>query len=247
MPGLPAAVTLDLWEGAEGLRPVERALALAAAAEPPTDATALAALPLGRRDARLLRLRTALAGETLEATAACPSCGEVVEFAADVRALLARDEAAGHAVEPVELDGFVVRWRPPDSRDVAAAAEAGDEAGAERVLLARCVTSATGPDGAVDGPALPAAVRGAVAEAMAAADPLAEVLVDVACPACERSFVADLDVAGFVWAEIREEARRVLHEVDVLARAYGWTEDDVVALSPRRRAAYLRLAREGAP
>lgn len=244
MSGLPAAVTLDLWEGAEGLRPVERALALAFAAGPPTDANALAALPLGRRDARLLRLRCVLAGERLEATAACPSCGEVVEFAADAGALLACHEAPPPA-EPVELDGFVVRWRPPDSRDVAAAGEAGDEAAAERVLLARCVTSATGPNGVVEGPALPAAVRRAVAEAMAAADPLAEVLVDVACPACEGAFVADLDVAGFVWAEIREEARRLLHEVDVLARAYGWTEDDVVALSPRRRAAYLRLAREG--
>jgi hypothetical protein len=245
MPGLPAAVTLDLWEGAEGLRPVERALALAAAAGPPAEPGELAALPLGRRDARLLRLRTALAGETLEATAACPSCGEVVEFAADAGALLARDEAPA-LPEPVQRDGFVVRWRPPDSRDVAAAAEAGDEPGADRVLLARCITSATGPDGAVDGPALPAAVRRAVAEAMTAADPLAEVLVDVACPACEGAFVADLDVAGFVWAEIREEARRVLREVDVLARAYGWTEDDVVSLSPGRRAAYLRLAREGA-
>jgi hypothetical protein len=245
MPGLPAAVTLDLWEGAEGLRPVERALALAAAAGPPADAEELAALPLGRRDARLLRLRVALAGDRLEATASCPACGEVAELAVDAAALLARDEAPAQA-EPVELDGFAVRWRPPDSRDVAAAAEAGDEAGAERVLLARCVTSAIGPDGAVAGPALPDALRRAVAEAMAAADPLAEVLVDVACPACDAAFVADLDVAGFVWAELREEARRVLREVDVLARAYGWTEDDVVALSPRRRAEYLRLAREGA-
>jgi phage-related baseplate assembly protein len=213
---------------------------------PPVGEAELASLPLGRRDALLLRLRSQLAGETLEATAACPACGEVVEFAAAAGALLAR-EGDPAPPQPVELDGFVVEWRPPDSRDVAAAAEAGDEAGAERVLLARCVTSAAGPDGALDAAALPAAVRGAVAEAMAAADPLAEVLVDVVCPACERAFVADLDVAGFVWAEIREEARRLLHEVDVLARAYGWTEAEVLALGRGRRAAYLRLAREGAP
>jgi hypothetical protein len=245
MPGLPAAVTLELWEGAEGLRPVERALALAAAAGPPARADELASLPLGRRDARLLRLRTELAGDALEATAACPGCGEVIEFAADAAALLGAEEPA--PPEPVEAEGFVVHWRPPDSRDVAAAAAAGDEAGAERVLLARCVAAAAGPDGPVDGPALPRAVREAVARAMAAADPLAEVLVDVVCPACERAFVADVDVAGFVWAELREEARRLLRDVAVLARAYGWSEPEVLALSARRRAEYLRLAREASP
>jgi hypothetical protein len=38
-----------------------------------------------------------------------------------------------------------------------------------------------------------------------------------------------------------------LHEVDLLARAYGWTEPEVLALSEARRAAYLRLVVEGAP
>jgi hypothetical protein len=32
-------------------------------------------------------------------------------------------------------------------------------------------------------------------------------------------------------------------EVDALARAYGWREADILALSPARRAAYLELAR----
>jgi hypothetical protein len=47
-----------------------------------------------------------------------------------------------------------------------------------------------------------------------------------------------------VWTELRAHARRLLREVDVLARAYGWTEPDVLALDERRRAAYLELAAE---
>jgi hypothetical protein len=42
-------------------------------------------------------------------------------------------------------------------------------------------------------------------------------------------------------------ARRLLHEVDVLARTYGWTEDEVLALSEQRRASYLRIVLDGAP
>jgi hypothetical protein len=243
MPDLSAAATLDLWEAARELRPVERALALAAAAAP-AGAEELARLPLGRRDARILKLHAALAGRELDATAACPTCGEQAEFAVDAGELLARD-GDPQRTAAVEADGFVVHWRPPDSRDVSAAAETGDPAAAERTLLARCVTSATGPGGVVDSTTLPANVRGEVSRAMADADPLAEVLVDVVCPECDTEFVADLDVGAFVWAEVHGRAQRLLHEVDVLARAYGWTETEVLALGDRRRQAYLTLAGEG--
>ena len=244
VPELSAAAVLDLWEAAERRRPLERALTLAAAAGEGPGAEELAALPVGRRDARILALHAALGGGALEATARCPGCGEQAEFAVDVEALLATVREAAPAA-PVEADGLVVAWRPPDSRDLAAAARAADAAAAERVLLERGVTSVTGPDGELDAIRLPAPARAAVARAMAEADPLAEVLVDAVCPACGAEFVADLDVAGFVWAELRAHARRLLREVDALARAYGWTEAEVLSLDERRRAAYLELAHGG--
>jgi hypothetical protein len=244
MPDLPAAARLDLWQAAEGRDPIDRSLLLAAAARGGTGGEDVARLPLGRRDARQLALHRALGRGALEATARCPDCGEPAEFAVDPDALLAR---AADAAPPAELEaaGFVVAWRSPDSRDVAAAATTGDAAAAERVLLGRCVASATGPDGEVGGTALPREAREALARAMADADPLAEVLVDVACPACGASFVADLDVGALVWAELRADAQRVLREVDALARSYGWTEPEVLALGDARRAAYLELVREG--
>lgn len=245
MTGLSAAATLELWDAAERVDRTERALVLAAAAattqaEASTPA-ALAMLPIGRRDAQVLELHSALAGPALEAVADCPACGATAEVAVDAVALL-RAGAAAPGVERLDVDGYAVDWRPPDSRDVAAAAHAADATAAERVLLQRCVTSATGPDGPLDGPSLPPGVRRALAEAMAAADPLAELLVDVTCPACGAPFVANLDVTEYVWAEVRANARRVLREVHVLAREYGWSEAEVLALDERRRAAYLELA-----
>lgn len=237
---LAAAATLDLWQAAEGRPPVERALVLAGAdGEEPDE------LPLGRLNARLLALHAALGGRLLDATAPCPACGEVAEFSVDPAELPVPEDPAGAPV-PLETDGFVVSWRPLDSTDVAAAAEAGDAAAAARVLLSRCVTAARGPAGDVDGPELPKGVREALELALVEADPLAEVLVDLACPACGTAFAADLDIAGFLWAELRARARNLLREVDVLARAYGWSEREVLALGERRRAAYLELAEGGA-
>ena len=245
MRGLSDETTLELWERARGLPESARALVLAAGADPEAAPEELARLPLGRRDARLLELHRSLGGASLDATASCPACGETVEFEAGVDALLARG-AEAVAPAPVEREGFRVEWRPPDSSDLEAAAAAGSAEGAERVLLERCVLSASGPGGPVTGAALPAAVRTAVADAMAEADPLAEVLVEVTCPACETEFVADVPVAAFAWARLRASADRLVREVDTLARVYGWSEPEVLALGERRRAAYLRLVREEA-
>ena len=68
--------------------------------------------------------------------------------------------------------------------------------------------------------------RAAVTAAIAEADPLAEVLVGLTCPACDRAFSADVDVAEFAWRALRDAGRRLLGEVDALARAYGWTEHE---------------------
>jgi hypothetical protein len=244
VPDLSAAARLDLWQAAERRDRIERSLVLARAADVGTASIdELARLPLGRRDARLLALHRALGGGALAATARCPDCGETADFEVDPEGLAAWAADAPPPAE-VEAAGFVVEWRSPDSRDAAAAAAAADAAAAERVLLGRCVTAARGPDGDVGGAVLPRAAREALARAMADADPLAEVLVDVSCPGCGVVFVADLDVAAFVWAELRADAQRILRDVDALARTYGWTEPEVLALDDGRRAAYLELVRE---
>jgi hypothetical protein len=240
MDALSAAQTLDLWEACEGLAPIERTLALASGASG-VAVDELAALPLGRRDAWILELYEGLGGGTLEATVACPACGEQDEFGIEPAALLARERERVEAAR-VEVDGCVVAWRSPDSLDILAAGDRGDADAAERVLLSRCIVEATGPDGdQVPSDALPAGATDAVAAAMLASDPLAEVLVAVLCPACEASFTAELDVSAFVWSQLRSRAQRLLHEMHALARAYGWTEAEALALGQRRRRAYLDL------
>lgn len=252
-PPAGAIAVLRAWERAAGLSPRRRALLLAADGLRESDdrsgdrLDALARQPLGTAHVRLLQLRAATFGSDLDAIATCPQCGEAVEFRLDASELAASGRPA--PAVPLVRDGYRVEWRSPTPADVDAAGEAtgrGDDP--ERELLLRCVDSVLGPNGQtppVD--EMPPAVRTALAQAMSQADPLAEVLVEVSCLACRTMFETELDVAEFVWAELQSRARRVLLDVDVLARAYGWTEPDVLALSETRRAAYLRLATQGLP
>jgi hypothetical protein len=76
---------------------------------------------------------------------------------------------------------------------------------------------------------------------MAECDPQAEVLLDLACPACDHRWPLLFDATAYLWAEIAVHARRLLREVHLLARAYGWREADVLALSAARRSYYLDL------
>jgi hypothetical protein len=44
-----------------------------------------------------------------------------------------------------------------------------------------------------------------------------------------------------LWQKVQLAAERLLLDIDTLARAYGWTESDVLRLSPVRRAAYVQM------
>jgi hypothetical protein len=76
---------------------------------------------------------------------------------------------------------------------------------------------------------------------MSEADPLLELDYDLACPQCGAGVRATVDVAAFVWAEVEARSRVLLAEVDLLARAYGWSEDAILTLAPERRARYVEL------
>lgn len=237
---LDPADLLRLWEAGVALHPIDRALAVLATAEPGADA---ARLPLGTRDALLLEARALTLGDRLDATEACPECGERVELALSCRQLVAGAERAPERWT-VEHGDLRLTVRPLDSTDAAAAvavAAEGDARAAAATLLARAVVSAerSGEPVAVEG--LPGETVEAVTASAAEHDGGAELVVDLACPACAASWQRVLDVAGFVWAELAARAERLLEDVHRLARTYGWSEAEVLSLGDARRAAYLAM------
>lgn len=238
MTPLSAAALLDVWERAAAVSPVARPLAILAAAEPGCSVDALGVEPLGRRDARLSALRASLRGSVVEATAACPGCGEDVEARFDQRHVWDAAASPGAPVE-VEARGWRLVCRPLTTADLVAAE--GDLLDGADVLFERCVSAAWRGGERADPADAPPEVRDAVEQALADADPAADVVLALVCPSCGEAWDAPFDLAAFVWAELDFEARRVMREVDVLARAYGWREPDILRLSPWRRRRYLEL------
>lgn len=242
MQALSAARILDLWGQGYHLHPVDKALLILSHACPEYSWDQLAGLSLGRRDALLIQLRELTFGDTLDACAECPRCQEGLEFSCSTRPLLV-DSATDPVVEKsLTIDGHELRLRCPDSRDAAAVAACADLDAARDLLVTRCVRHATHTGGRTSEEGLPEAIQPAISKALAEIDPQAEILFDLNCSACGHLWQSAFDIVGYFWAEIQGRARRLLQQVDILARRYGWTERDVMALSNTRRSLYLQMA-----
>lgn len=225
------------WESGAARTPAERALLLLAYACPEESWEELAGLPIGRRDARLLTLREWTLGPALNCVARCPSCAEPVELnfsVADVR----HDTATVSGELHVEIHGYTVAFRLPDSTDLSAVDGCVD---ARRALLDRCLSGAEHRGRKRSVKRLPAKVLDAVVARMAEADPQADVHTTLTCPSCAHGWRATFDIVSFFLAELEVWAYRVLRDVHRLASAYGWREADILALSPRRRQFYLEM------
>jgi hypothetical protein len=237
---LAAGEILEVWEQGQGHGPTVRALALLAAACSGEPWEALEALPLGERDRRLLGLRLVTSGPRLDAFARCPACGEPLDLALDAGALAA---ACGPVLPEGELarEDLALRFRPVSSADLLAIERCGQVEEARRRLAGRCLLDARRGGEEVAAEELSDEEVADLSRALGEADPGAELLFDLRCPACDTSWQQVLDVGAFLWEELEAQARRVLAEIHVLARAYGWREADVLALSPRRRRLYLEM------
>lgn len=229
--------TLLVWESGLGQHPIDRALTVLGAAFPDAR-NGLAAMSIGQRDGRLLDVREANFGAGASGVAECPECGDLLEWTLDLDEIRTTDDDRAGETGDLTVDGYELSYRLPDSTDLAAVV-GGAVAGGRDALLRRCVLEARRDGARVDPASLPeAAVLGLAAE-METRDPQAETLLDFACPACGSRWQAIFDVPAFLWAEIQARARRLLGEIVDLARAYGWSEADILAMSPARRRLYL--------
>lgn len=219
---LADADCLLLAEQGATRHPLDRALLLAHTAEP---GTVWADRPLGARDACLIGLRCAWFGPRFDAVLVCKACGQLLTLQMDLRQFV----PAQWDDEPVTVAGF--RFRRPTTRDLAAVTERIDVDDAAEQLCRRLALDAWLADGT-------APSREAIDAALDAADPLADLSLDVACDHCGQVQRAPLDIAATLWDELSTQAARVIDDVHLLAGAYGWSEGQVLAMTPARRALY---------
>lgn len=231
MRALSSSDLLGLWERGADLHTLDRALLALSAALPDISPAALADWPLGHRNKALLDLHGSLFGPILEGWTACVNCQEKMEFALNCQDLT--EVHADHTGQTVGFEGQ--SFRLPTSRDLAQSALQPDAESAALTIVERCRTAEETPRNWNAGDLK------RLGDALAAADPLAEIRIALLCPGCSNQYEETIEVAGFLWAQIEARAKRLFWEVHALARAYGWAEREILSLSPERRALYVEM------
>jgi len=257
MRDLSTVELLTAWERALGQSSTQQALVLLAAVYPERSMEQLAQWSVGKRDACLLTLRERLFGTQLNGVTVCPQCRQRIELAFNVSDLRVEPSMTdpiipGDEIMMLAAEGYRVQFRLPNTLDLEAIENSADVNQIREQLLHRCITSVV-RDGAEEGeeepvnnpPQLPTTLVDAIAERMGEADAKADTRIALSCPDCNHEWFSTFDIATYLAGEIYSWAKSLLREIHSLARAYGWREADILAMTPRRRRAYLELLGNG--
>ena len=171
-------------------------------------------------------------------------CDETIELSLDLTAFLAAptvqpEQGDGEIALPIEGETRTVRYRLPTAGDLEAVADMArsDPAAAADLLIARCILSAEPSDF----PAVVDMSRGPLAQEVSRRDPDGDMRVSVTCPSCGTMTEALLDAGAILRARCTM-GEGIFIEVGRMARAYHWSEAEILALPRQRRRRYLDLA-----
>jgi hypothetical protein len=235
---------LNIWEVGLRQHPVERAITILTIAGQQHSRDEVLAMSIGQRDAQLLIVRESTFGTHFAGYAECQRCQEALEVnfdADDIRAAAHSESGDEEQVFSVRHEDYKMTVRLPKNADLISIIRCHDVATARASLLERSITSVTYRGTGIGISELPDSMIAVVGDAIIARDPLAEIRLEMVCPSCDQRWFAIFDILTFLWQEITIRAKSILRDVGLLASAYGWSESDILAMSPVRRRLYLEM------
>lgn len=241
MRSLSASDIVQIWELGLCQHSLQRAVTILTVACPEMKADEAALLTIGERDGYLLRLRELTFGSKVNGFGQCPQCSDRLEFTLNIADIRVADN------QPIELEyrlsygDIELQFRLPNSWDLAAIATCNNPIIAQQRLIQRCVLQAKRQGAIVGTNELSEDAIAQMAKQMAECDPQAEIMLDFTCLGCNYQWQSLFDITAFFWQEIAAFAKRLLREVHTLAKAYGWREADILAMSHQRRQFYLEM------
>jgi hypothetical protein len=202
----------------------------------------LVQLTAGDRERLVLAVCARLLGPEADLIVPCPACRDLCEVPAHFADMIALPPSTSddHCCLQAPDGTWTAQISPPTGHDLEAASRG--EMGAERHLLESCLRELFDPTGEkVARESLPPECETQLGEALSALDPLAECRIGIDCPHCAARFDTLLDGYTLLRTVIGD-ANSLYGDIYRMARAYHWSEADILALPLRRRRHYLALA-----
>lgn len=191
-------------------------------------------LTASERDCILAAVYAQAYGPQVESAATCDACGSRFDVDFVLGELMdSMATGAGGTRYEVDASGVVAaegaRFRLPTGEDECAVMGL-EPATAVRALLERCL---------IEGD--PERHLTLVQEAMEQAAPVLDVDLQASCPECGATQALHFDLQHYLLSALLREQHRLAVEVHKIARAYGWSYSEIMAMrrSQRRRVVAL--------
>jgi len=187
------------------------------------------------RDRLLAAVYNQAFGDRIESTLTCVRCSQPFDL----------DFSLGHLVKSIEHESLVEEWRSlgdgrfenstgfsfrlPTGRDELELSSLEPQS-IESMLLSRCTDDKDWPEGA-----------GAFEELLERIAPLLDLELAARCPECGHQHAVQFDIQTYVLGAIVGERRRLLTEINRLARAYSWSLAEILSLRRSDRRQFVEL------
>jgi hypothetical protein len=235
---------LEAWDRALAAGDAGRASALLSAACPGTTSAQWDAVGIPEVNLQLVRLRQISFGSSLTGYLPCSKCGAQLEFAIDVPQIIQRLETMAEDATADWIAGNDrFSMRAANNLDLVAVSTQTGPEDARLFLLERCTQVNGCPASDETASAALRASEKVALETFTRLHQAAEITCRVPCVDCSHSEETDLDIARFLWAEVRHHAGKLLREIHELASAYGWSEEAILNMPAHRRERYLEMIR----
>jgi len=240
----------------DGMLPVERDTALIADLAFDRDGNAVGTargrdLTIGDRARLLLSLRRQMFGNAMPCIVRCPACNERMDLELTADDLLLKRDAPPQLCyeDVVEVDGERLRvtFHLPTGGEVEKAVRSAreNEETAAKLLARGCIDKVTknshSDSWKIEPPEWPEALYPEVSARIEELDPEAEIKLRLTCPACSREFEDFIDAGEYLFQELAACQRSTYQEIHQLAKAYHWSEADLLKMGSRKRRLYLEL------
>jgi uncharacterized protein (UPF0212 family) len=239
MQPISATELLDIWEQGLDQTSSQRALSILSALNPDIPFDKLARMPVGLRDRQLLLLRDEIFGSDMIAVINCPKCGESIETNFSTSDVYFDPDVDLQEILSAQFHDYSVEFRLPNSQDLNVISDLQYLKSAKKILIKRCILKIRQEDVEITHDQLPDDILNAILGLMDEADPFVNIHLNLICPMCNHEWQEQFDILSFFWNEIESWANHTLDEVHLLAKAYGWSESEILSIGARRRQLYL--------
>jgi hypothetical protein len=211
---------------------------LASLLEPETtcDAGPVRAIELtaADRDALLAAVYKNAFGDRIESTLTCVRCDQPFDLYFSLNRLIESiSEPRTGQWKPLgdgrfEAENGATFRLPTGADELAVAGLAPEEV--ESLLLSRCTEGGEWPEG-----------RAALEELLDRVAPLLDLELLASCAECNFTHTIQFDIQSYMLGALMAERRRLLSEINRIARAYSWSLDEILSLTRSDRRKFVEL------